>query len=79
MKTDYTFPWYGSVPLACYLYADQIVTSNKTLIEQGRFMKDPSPSVLYASLEVEEELINKLYAGGEVYLEHQIEVELSNL
>jgi len=42
-------------------------------------MKDPSPSVLYASLEVEEELINKLYAGGEVYLEHQIEVELSNL
>ncbi|WP_394772680.1 PhzF family phenazine biosynthesis protein [Flavobacterium sp.] len=50
--------------LACYLY-DKL-SSNKShfLIEQGHFMKVPSPSLIIVDLVLEESKIKKLMAGG---------------
>jgi PhzF family phenazine biosynthesis protein len=55
-------------PLAAYLYD---IVGNKNaqfLIEQGRFMKVPSRSLITLDLEIKEEKIVRLFAGGSAYL-----------
>ena len=52
-------------PLACYLYDKIGLDKNVFLIEQGHFMKPPSPSVITVKLNFEDEKITGLIAGGE--------------
>ena len=52
-------------PLACYLYDKMGINREVFLIEQGHFMKPPSPSVINVKLNFEEGKITELFAGGE--------------
>jgi PhzF family phenazine biosynthesis protein len=52
-------------PLACYLYDKMGISKEVYLIEQGHFMKPPSPSVITVKLNFEDGKITGLFAGGE--------------
>ena len=52
-------------PLACYLYDQMGVNKDVFLIEQGHFMKPPSPSIITVKLNLEDGKIARLMAGGE--------------
>jgi len=52
-------------PLACYLYDKIGIKKDVFLIEQGHFMKPPSPSVIRVKLNLEDDKITGLIAGGE--------------
>jgi PhzF family phenazine biosynthesis protein len=51
-------------PLACYLYDKMGINTEVYLIEQGYFMKPPSPSVITVKLNFENGKIAGLIAGG---------------
>jgi predicted PhzF superfamily epimerase YddE/YHI9 len=51
-------------PLACFLYDKMGLTKDVFLIEQGHFMKLPSPSVITVKLNLEDGKITGLIAGG---------------
>ena len=51
-------------PLACYLYDKMGINKDEFLIEQGHFMKPPSPSVISVKLNLEDDKITGLIAGG---------------
>ena len=51
-------------PLACYLYDKLEVKKNRFLIQQGKFMKEPSVSLIIVDLEIREGEIISLMAGG---------------
>jgi len=51
-------------PLACYLYDQMGINKDVFLIEQGHFMKPPSPSVITVKLNLEDGKITGLMAGG---------------
>jgi predicted PhzF superfamily epimerase YddE/YHI9 len=51
-------------PLACYLYDKMGINKEVYLIEQGHFMKPPSPSVITVKLNFEDGKITGLIAGG---------------
>jgi PhzF family phenazine biosynthesis protein len=52
-------------PLACFLYDKVKRSKNVFLIEQGHFMNPVSPSVITVKLDLHNQKINKLMAGGE--------------
>ena len=52
-------------PLACCLYDKMGIHKYVFLIEQGHFMKPPSPSVIRVKLNLEDDKITGLIAGGE--------------
>lgn len=64
-------------PLACYLF--DILKINKTSfkIQQGKFMKAPSPSLLIVNLRIEDGEIKDVMAGGKGLLKRQIEVQIT--
>jgi PhzF family phenazine biosynthesis protein len=52
-------------PLACYLYDRLQIKKNRILIEQGWYMKEPSPSLIIVDLIVDNNnQISKIMAGG---------------
>ena len=51
-------------PLACYLYDKMGINKDLFLIEQGHFMKPPSPSIITVKLNLEDGKITGLIAGG---------------
>lgn len=51
-------------PLSCYLYDKFSSSKSRFLIEQGHFMKIPSPSLIIVDLVLEQGKITKLMAGG---------------
>ena len=59
-------------PLACFLYDRLNVDSTEMLIEQGRWMTPPSPSVLTAKLDTHDGKIQKCIVGGEAKLMNEI-------
>lgn len=63
-------------PLASYLY--EIAGKKQAVfrISQGRYMKEPSPSIIMVELEVSSSGIQRLFAGGLAYLSGQIFVEV---
>lgn len=63
-------------PLACYLYKYIHTRQHQFLIEQGRFMKVPSPSLLHADLNIQTGLIQSVYVGGDAFLSHEIVVDI---
>jgi PhzF family phenazine biosynthesis protein len=64
-------------PLACFLYEAENVRKENFRIQQGRFMQSPSPSLIEVILEIEDEKIARLYAGGDAYVSGLKEIELS--
>jgi len=52
-------------PLACYLHDKVKLKKEKYFVEQGWFMKKPSPSLITVELTIEEDSITKIMAGGE--------------
>ena len=50
-------------PLACYLYDKMGINKDVFLIEQGHFMKPPSPSIIAVKLNLEDGKIARLMAG----------------
>lgn len=50
-------------PLACFLYEFR-KRKVSYRIEQGKFMHSPSPSLLKVELDIQEEAVVRLYAGG---------------
>jgi PhzF family phenazine biosynthesis protein len=63
-------------PLACFLYEKENVHQTQFLIEQGRFMKAPSPSLLHVHLDIADGQIRKLYAGGDAYVSIEGNLEI---
>ena len=63
-------------PLASYLY--DILKINKTTfnIQQGQFMKNPSPSLILVNLEVKNGVIQHLMAGGKGLLKKEMKIEI---
>jgi len=55
-------------PLATFLYAQGLLKKEHYLIEQGRFMSNPSPSQIHVHLETEKGDISRLFVGGDAYI-----------
>jgi PhzF family phenazine biosynthesis protein len=51
-------------PLACYLHDKMKISKDVFLIEQGHFMNPASPSVISVKLDLHNQKINKMMAGG---------------
>jgi PhzF family phenazine biosynthesis protein len=64
-------------PLACFLFQTEKIRKEKYQIQQGRFMERPSPSLIEVLLEIRDDKITRLYAGGDAYLSGSKEIELS--
>jgi len=63
-------------PLACFLHDRRGVKDRTILIEQGWLMLPPSPSVINVLLELENDKISRLMAGGSARLLSTTHVEI---
>lgn len=63
-------------PLACYLYRYEKLNKSNFQIEQGRFMKPVSRSLINVDLDVVDGEIKKLFAGGGAYVSGEKVVEI---
>ncbi|MET0242989.1 MAG: PhzF family phenazine biosynthesis protein [Flavitalea sp.] len=63
-------------PLASYLWNREIVTNKNLIIQQGMFMRAPSPSLIKVELLVSNNTIDKLYVGGRAHVSGQTVVHL---
>jgi PhzF family phenazine biosynthesis protein len=63
-------------PLACFLYQVVNKKSNHYIIEQGKYMNKPSPSLLFVDLEIADSKIQRLFVGGDAYVKEEINVEI---
>jgi len=64
-------------PLACYLFDILKVKKTRFHIQQGEYMKAPSPSLIMVDLSIEEDNIKGLMAGGKGILQSTMEVEIN--
>lgn len=64
-------------PLACYLYDVLEMKRGKFYIQQGVYMKTPSPSLIIVDLKIENGKITGLMAGGKGLLKSQMEIEIN--
>ncbi|SFZ91862.1 phenazine biosynthesis protein PhzF family [Flaviramulus basaltis] len=65
-------------PLACYLFDILKIKKKSFHIQQGDYMKDPSPSLIVVDLLIENEEIKSLMAGGKGLLKTKLEIEITN-
>ena len=63
-------------PLACYLYDELKIKKKTYLIQQGRYMKEPSPSIIIVDLLLNNEKIEGLMAGGKGLLKKELKIEI---
>ncbi len=63
-------------PLGCYLFDILKIKKRSFNIQQGKYMKEPSPSLIIINLRIEKEEIKDLMAGGKGLLNRQIEIEM---
>jgi PhzF family phenazine biosynthesis protein len=64
-------------PLGCYLF-DILKFKKKSFnIQQGKYMKEPSPSLIIVKLRIDNDKIKDLMAGGKGILNRQLEVEIN--
>jgi PhzF family phenazine biosynthesis protein len=63
-------------PLACYLYDKIGIKKDVFLIEQGHFMKLPSPSVITVKLNLEDGKITGLIAGGKAKVMKSLNISI---
>ncbi|WP_142783996.1 PhzF family phenazine biosynthesis protein [Changchengzhania lutea] len=65
-------------PLACYLFDILKWNKKRFHIQQGKYMAEPSPSVIVVDLLTENNQIKGLMAGGKGLLKAQLEIEINN-
>jgi PhzF family phenazine biosynthesis protein len=63
-------------PLACFLYECMGVGDSEIVIEQGRLMQPPSPSVIKVILDVHGNRISRLIAGGSGVVVRSVSTEI---
>jgi len=63
-------------PLACYLFDVLKIKKESFKIQQGKFMTEPSPSLIVVNLRIENGKITDLMAGGKGILDKQLEIQL---
>ena len=63
-------------PLACYLYDILEIKKERFLIQQGAYMKVPSPSLIIVDLQIENKEIKGLMAGGKGVLKSKMEIQI---
>ncbi len=63
-------------PLACYLYDFLKIKKERFFIQQGKYMKTPSTSLIIVDLILENKIIKSLMAGGEGKLIEEIIIKL---
>lgn len=64
-------------PLACYLYDKMNIKKERFLIQQGKFMKEPSPSLIIVDLKIKNNKILGLMAGGKGMVQKQFNIEIN--
>lgn len=64
-------------PLACYLFEIFKIRKNSFKIQQGKYMKEPSPSLIITNLRIDKGEIKNLMAGGKGILNRQLDVEIN--
>lgn len=64
-------------PLACYLHDKMNIKKERFLIQQGEFMKEPSPSLIIVDLKIKNNKILGLMAGGKGMVQKQFNIEIS--
>lgn len=65
-------------PLGCYLFDVLEIKKRSFHIQQGKYMKEPSSSLIIVNLRIEKGEIKYLMAGGKGVLNRQIEIELKS-
>jgi PhzF family phenazine biosynthesis protein len=65
-------------PLACYLYDQLNIKKTQFNIQQGKFMQEPSISLIKVNLELENNQITGLMAGGKGVVAAKRIIEISN-
>lgn len=63
-------------PLACFLHNRLGISKNAFLIEQGRLMPEPSPSIIHVRLKIDQNLISGLLAGGNAAVREVRSIEI---
>lgn len=63
-------------PLACYLFDIFKINKNTFKIQQGKYMEKPSNSLIIVDLDIEDNKINSLMAGGKGILKDQKIIEM---
>jgi PhzF family phenazine biosynthesis protein len=63
-------------PLACYLYDKMGINKEVYLIEQGHFIKPPSPSVITVKLNFEDGKVTGLFAGGKAKVMKSLNISI---
>ena len=64
-------------PLGCYLFDILKIEKKSFNIQQGKYMKEPSPSLIIINLRTEKGKIIDLMAGGKGILDKQLEIEIN--
>ena len=64
-------------PLGCYLFDILKIKKKSFNIQQGKYMKEPSPSLIIINLRTEKGKIIDLMAGGKGILDKQLEIEIN--
>lgn len=64
-------------PLGCYLFDILKIKKRSFHIQQGKYMKEPSPSLIIVNLRIEKGEIKDLMAGGKGILNRQLEVKIN--
>ena len=62
-------------PLGCFLY-DNVITKTNFNIQQGKFMNKPSESLIRVNINVKDDKIINLFAGGSAYAAEEIIIEI---
>ncbi len=65
-------------PLACYLFDILKITKNTFHLQQGKYMKTPSTSLIIVNLQVANGNIKTLMAGGKGILRKQLTIAISD-
>ncbi|PKB00407.1 PhzF family phenazine biosynthesis protein [Flavobacteriaceae bacterium MAR_2009_75] len=63
-------------PLGCYLFDILKIKKSSFHIQQGKYMKEPSPSLIIVNLRIDNGEIKDLMAGGKGILNRQLDIEL---
>ncbi|CAM4375583.1 PhzF family phenazine biosynthesis protein [Zobellia nedashkovskayae] len=63
-------------PLASYLFDVLKIEQSSFKIQQGKYMKVPSPSLIVVNLQIEKDEIMGLMAGGVGLLQREIEIDI---
>ncbi|MEO9891057.1 PhzF family phenazine biosynthesis protein [Aurantibacter sp.] len=64
-------------PLACYLFDVLNIKKESFKIQQGKFMNEPSPSLIVVKLQIAHGKIKNLMAGGIGILAKKLEIQLN--